>query len=492
MHAGDEPPPATSARHSVAKSALHLLAPSFCAAMEEPLINSLPNELLTWIFEITPSDDDRNRPGYTAWHRRLEYYPWLRFMLVCRRWRSVGERLLYRKMSLKLLDEPMDLTAFLSKTTHVCPFVRDLHLTVSLSQPADKPTLGLLRKFNSVRKLTLTGRPYKIGRSVLEIIRTMPLIEVSLNSLPSMGMMFEFFGHPTLTHLSVFTLSWSKTFNPPVSKEEHRSGLDDDNASDTSPSLNPSTAIEQPSIADDTELTRQELDKILPSSRHKTSKITSIHFARPFVGVDVARYLFLWPARLEEVKIRLLTAASVYEEYTAQGIQRLLSPQADSIRNVDIGVMTQGSDGIPDFSNFSSLEDLTISAYNLFHDSPERAHEKLSTATLKRLEISFSTEEMWTESLNDFGENELLWMEEFIELISVEPITAKLKSIYIRFRPQPTHPPRDDVEEWPWDMFEELAEISEERGITLQYDPAEYTKRQFSERYESPSESSSD
>ncbi|KAH8422429.1 F-box protein [Aspergillus melleus] len=455
--------------------------------MDGPFINSLPNELLTWIFEITPPDADRSRPGYTAWHRRLEYYPWLRFMLVCRRWRIVGERLLYRKLSLSILDEPSARMAFVTERPHICRFVRDFRLTVS-SKPVEKDTLDLLQKFNSVRRLSLTGRPFKIGRPILELIRTMRLTEVSLSDLPSLNMIFEFFDMSTLTHLSVSSLDWSKPINPRASGDEKQGPkLGDESVPNSSTSSNPPTTT-LPENADDTALTTA-LDELLPLSRQKTSEIKSIHFSRPSTGVTVARQLFLWPAALEEVKISLLTPSNTYEEYTGEGVQRLLLPQCHSLKKIDIGVMTQGSDGIPNLKSFSCLEELTISAYNLFHDSPERAHEKLSIPSLRRLVISFSTEELWSESLNDFGENELLWMEEFIELVRNAPETSKLRNIYIRFRPQPTYPPRDDVDEWPWDMFEELAELSEEYGITLGYDPAEFTKRQFSEKYQSPSDS---
>ncbi|KAI9038417.1 uncharacterized protein KD926_010835 [Aspergillus affinis] len=456
--------------------------------MEEPFINKLPNELLTWIFEITPLDADRSRPGYTAWHRRLEYYPWLRFMLVCRRWRIIGERLLYRNLSLNILDEPSEQMVFVTERPHICRFVRDLHLTVSLNNPVEKATLDLLRKFNSVRKLNLSGRPYRIGRPILEFIRTMRLAEMSLSDLPSLNMIFEFFDMLTLTHLSVSSLDWSKPFRPRTSDtEEQGPELGDESVPNSSTTSSPPPTI-LPGNADDAVLT-SALDELLPISRQKTSEIKSIHFSRPLAGVTVARQLFLWPAGLEEVKISLLTASNAYEEYTGKGVQRLLLPQCHALKKIDIGVMTQGSDGIPNLQGFSALEELTISAYNLFHDSPEGAHEKLSMPSLKRLVVSFSTEELWSESLNDFGENELLWMEEFIELVRTAPETSELRNIYVRFRPQPTYPPRDDVDEWPWDMFEELAELCEEYGITLGYDPAEFSKRQFCERYQSPSDS---
>ncbi|PLB46510.1 hypothetical protein P170DRAFT_438276 [Aspergillus steynii IBT 23096] len=449
--------------------------------MQEPLINNLPNELLTWIFEITPRYADNNHPGYTAWHRRLEYYPWLRFMLVCRRWRIVGERLLYRNMSLKILDEPSESLTRVTKSPHICPFARDLRLTVSLSKPVANSTLDLLRNFNAVRKLDLTGRPYKIGREILEIIRSMPLTEVSLGELPSLNMIFEFFDIPTLTHLSVSSLDRGKNFqSPPSGSEEKKPALEEEeeNVSNSSPSPNTPTDT-KPTLNGDAAEGTKALDELLPSSRQRTSKITSIHFSCPSTGVQAAQQLFLWPAHLEEVKISLLTTANTYEEYTAEGVQSLLTPQSESLRKIDIGVMTQGRGGIPDFSNFPRLEEVTISSYNLFHDSPEGAHQKLSAPELKRLEISFSPEELWSESLNDFGENETLWLEEFIELVKDAPETSKLKNIYVRFKPQPTYPPRDDVDEWPWDMFEELAEVSEEYGITFEYDQPEFSKRQF-------------
>jgi hypothetical protein len=227
--------------------------------------------------------------------------------------------------------------------------------------------------------------------------------------------------------------------------------------------------------------TQLDLDRLLSPDRYHTGNVTSLVLSDPSTPPGASEQILRWPAHLERLSIISLTHSSYAREYTLESIERLLSMHRQSLKFVTIGIVGGGRRGMPDFSCFHFLEELHLSAYELFSETPSNALAKLAAPYLRHLSMTFSTEDQHSESVRGFAMEQVRWMADFAALKASAYPTSRLETIYIGFNPDDNPFWWSDFEDvtWPWDYLDQAVQILAQHGLVLTYSQPTWPKQEW-------------
>jgi hypothetical protein len=165
-----------------------------------------------------------------------------------------------------------------------------------------------------------------------------------------------------------------------------------------------------------------------------------------------------------------------------------------------------------DFSEFPSLEDLSMSAYNTIQfETPSVTLRKLAAPKLQRFTVDFFKETQYLEGRSHFGEEQVRWMQEFASLKRKEFPFSRLDKVVIVFNLDEWHEPEwfrwenvwrfnpwsiargskevNDVRypTWPWEHLQQARECIARYGLDLQYE-SKWTKEEWDREVRSKTE----
>ncbi|KAH8422681.1 F-box protein [Aspergillus melleus] len=421
-------------------------------------ISALPNELLAYIFW--------NLEDYRLPYERQPPLQWLVLARVCRRWRDIIDTFLYRNLILRGRDESRHsllLKAFRDRQ-HLREYPRTLNLTLE-GNVVSRDIAQIMALLTSVREISFQADFDEPHRPLLQIITSMAPEKLFLRGLafgPSVNMLFDVFQYmPSLHELHLTRWGWSRE------KRLHTGYTQNDNVL----------------VGSD------DLRQALSMERRRTAAFTVLNLQEPNTSARVTECLLHWPARLEELSMKFLCHSHYAVDYQTHSLQTLLSIHQQTLKKITIGVIPQHQGGIPDFSGFPCLEELCVSAYSILHDpeeTPWTAYRKLSTPSLRRLEIDFSTEDQHCESWTDYFEDQLDWTEDFLEIVApglhTSPPETRLRNVHINFNPKMPWRPMELI--WPWHWLIEATKVATPLGISLTYSTPSWTMEDYEQTQE--------
>jgi hypothetical protein len=226
---------------------------------------------------------------------------------------------------------------------------------------------------------------------------------------------------------------------------------------------------------------QDELERLLPPDRYHTGSMT-LELSDPSTPAYVSQHFVRWPARLETLSITWLAHSIAVKHYTADVLERILSVHCQSLKYIKLGIMPYQV--TPDFSNFPSLIELSMSAYNFLSDTPPDAVKKLAAPSLRRLAIDFCLEGQHAEQSSDFGARRVSWFKDFASLKKTQYPASKLDTISIKFNPDDFPNPNSFGEWriWPWEYVEQSRQAVSQYGLVIEYaNEPEWTKERWDE-----------
>lgn len=416
----------------------------------------LPDELLSEVFAYLPTKE-----YWESWDEETEErFP---LTLVSKRWRSIYETVLFHKIRVKSrsLESPLLRLRKLLAIVEARPHVRSLPRVIDLElrRPGAitcRSVADLLQHCTAVRKVSLQSDFTPDITLVLSAIRRLPLLEnlhlSGSSSGPSIHLVLDTFALPTLKSLSL-----------------RRYGVRRSSADIDAPWPGVPVVPSQP-----------ELENLLPPNLYHTGNVTSLELSDPSTPAIVSEYILRWPARLVNLSLTWLTHSNCFRSYTTETVQRLLNVHRTSLKRITLGIIM----GMPDFSNFPCLEELSMSAYNVMgsragSEIPSTALKRLSTPSLSYLTMSFSEEGQHPESASDFSSEQVRWIEEFAALKKSSFPASRLARISIKFEPwaDPTWASRENT--WPWEHVEQAKQAASRLGLPLDYGTPPWSKDEW-------------
>jgi hypothetical protein len=467
-------------------------------------ISVLPDELRLEIFSYVPLE-------HKSWKisKNEGVFP---LMLVCRAWRHLYQSIFFRDIHLEysspqnkakriynllsiqevrphLRNYPQNIWLGLDETWSSkyrnicrilgqCRMVRSLYLTTriprnsrSLLQSATNLPLpddlqiserssilsisSSLDSCKAVRTLSLHTDFSKYSWPLLQSIKSMPLLKhLSLSgghTGPSIYLLLEFFNLSTLRRL--------------IARRHGRGAAprDPGTLQQTDP-----TEREIPSI------TQQELERHLPPGRHHTVTVTSLELSYPLTPANVTEHILRWPKRLEELSLQILSHRWGVQYYDVKAVQQILNIHCQSLKKINLGIITGRSKPMPSFSEFPCLEDLRMCACNILSETPSTVLDKLATPSLRFLILDFDTKDGHDESVQSFGRDGANWIKEFAALKTAKYPKSRLEKISFEFNavenPHTAYAMYcPECAAWPWQYLEQAKKAVSQHGLVLKY-----------------------
>ena len=214
-----------------------------------------------------------------------------------------------------------------------------------------------------------------------------------------------------------------------------------------------------------------------------TGSLTELELFGFLQTTEVLAHLLAWPAKLEVFKFRF----SYSPDYDRDGLstdwslgtfRRVLMPQAQSLRTIEIrNINKTGLDGFV-LSAFSRLENLLLSHGSTGTDSSLISN--LIAPNLQSFHWDLTLEDQQCgETLDNFGQEEEDWLRALVD--AAIRGKSRLGEIRVTFTPeewvQDFNPNNKPV--YPWDRMDAIAREIEPRGLALRYNTPTTTREQF-------------
>ena len=419
-------------------------------------ISTLPDELLLKILKyLSPFHMNEN----------TNYTECLAILFVCQHWRRISEPIIYHSIDLHPANpaEPSRKTTdgirrFL-KSVKSRPELSDLVRAMCLRiQDANDIRLAtnVITLHAKTRKLSLCLTLSPEAWPLLHAISQLHCLEV-LKLWPREGgiaiqMILTLFNMPTLKELRVSRYGLSQDGRPAVLYNGYYEDV-------------------------------QKPDESFSPSLYE-SAVTALHLDDPATPPINTKMLLQWPRRLVTLSFYLIHSSfALY--YTVSVLQQLLDTQRDSLEHIELGFFSRAIKGIPNFSKFSNLRTLKLSANNLFTEDPHPASIQLSTPSLRQLEISFCSEDQHAVDATEFNSEHLIWMEVFVSSLTSRMTTRSggLETVSVGFDDDdPYCFSTDETPVWPWEYLERAAQALSQYGVLLSYCTPKYSRQEWPER----------
>lgn len=417
-------------------------------------ISFLPDELLFQIFGYLPQEDhyplERDRgclgPG-----------------LVCKRWWSVYEPVLFNDISCrdasKNSEHCRQITEILKEKPHLISQVRVLNFSM-LKEGGKNEFMdirSLLETCKGIRTISVAGKLVDKERDGLlfQAIWTLSKIENLTIPYESFSLARQQTEMPFLKHLKLI-------------RESGRN--------------------------ENAKYKQQELEEILPLDRYSTGTVTSIVLSNPALRVGyLSRRILHWPANLLHLSIE-------HHIKEPQCLQRCIDLHETSLRTIKLGPVfdpvysDKPTSPLPNFSACVSLEELTLSATNVFNTNGwsnfanRRIHDKLLEKLgpkVHLLTIDFKGFDTW--GLREIparstSEVDFACFGWFAQRKSKEFPSRNLKKVVVLHDP---HKSVSDVRRvwyerlltretpwtvWPWEYIARAKEDVEQFGLQLEFE----------------------
>lgn len=400
-------------------------------------INGLPDELLAEILDYSPipqhyCDENENQ---NAWA----------IPLTCLRWQRAYDRVLYRRINLRPgypKSHKILRIRKISQILHERPglYRHVQEFAATLDNPSDatcRSVSELLERCRSIRHLDLQMSMVPQIWPVIHTAATLPfLTSLSLHGYsggPGVQMVLKYFDLPTLKELSMSRWTWAD--EGCLGRQWGRTYY-------------PSTG---------------ELDEVF-SAHWGSGTVTSMYLSEPDASVAVTESLLRWPARLTSLSMTYLCHSANGGDYSTHAIERILETQRRSLKHITLGIIPSIGSGIPDLSSFPALETLQLSDHNIFDETSPQASRKLAAPHLRRLTVSFCTEDQHDTQSSAFGPDQVRWFETFAKCVAPE------RSPKIRILFSPGLPwGADRVVIWPWTYLDQAVQALTVMGVDMTY-----------------------
>ena len=419
----------------------------------ECFLHQMPDEILRHILEyLAPAQSLHGRSGYE---------PCLPIPLVCRRWERIYYSILYRNIDLGFRGwikkrRIRRLETTLRQRPDLSAAVR--MVWIQLCQPSDATCeiiAYILGCCTGLRKFGLSTSFTKSTCTILHAARRPQLATLELSGFkagPSLQMILKHFSLPTLKEVS-------------LARYELGSG-DESRAPWYSSS---DTAHEDLSLLD---------------SSASPCNVTTVRLLVPNAPVHATRSFLQWPARLTSLTIKFLDhSACGRAEYTINAVQGILDDHRHTLRRINLGFLARGTEHLPDFSSFTSLESLQLHAYDLFWSSPSRAVGRLNAPRLRHLGISFDREDGHDTSPLDFGPYGMTWFEDFVGQIT--RMTNRFETVFVQFDPEVS---LSDIEYmdyiWPWYYVDQTVGLFAAQKVVMTYSQHRCSRKKWDQMVE--------
>ena len=414
-------------------------------------VSKLPDEILVAIFKINAPHQSLD-----VFSRYTEFLP---LLLVCKRWQTLCDPLLVRKLEVGHggWDSPQNerTTGLLVKffrNPSLCSHVRILAIRMPMMHHLETlkyctPIADLVSLCALVREIYLffewTTIPIPIahaisGLSDLKILRLAGSSEDGVLMRP----VIRYFGHSSIQSIRLDGLSERETA--------------------TASSLEVAKAA-------------------------GTSKATKLCILDPNVEPMTTKRLVEWPQRLEELTITVAHHRPYAYHYTTHWLQEILDVHRESLRHISIGPIYGSRRMIPDFSVYPSLRKLQVPACGIFAETPSTISDKVSASCLEKLVIDFETDDFhFNDDGTEISKTQVDWLSGFANHHQGLGNPANnLRAITIQFTPK-NWAIRGfewfcfaDPMEWPWQYLIEAREILSEHQIRLEWNEPCCTREQW-------------
>ena len=415
------------------------------------LIFKLPDEILVAIFKI-------NAPSQSldVFSRYTEFLP---LLLVCKRWRSLCDPLLVRKLEVghggwhpKRNKRTTGLLVNFFRNPSLCRHVRILSIRMPIVNPLDlkycTPIADLISLCALVREIYLKLEWTSITSPIAHAISGLPGLKIlrvagDHSDGVLMRSVIRYFSHPSIRYVCVEGLSERDTMTPSCVEVIRAAG---------------------------------------------TSKVTKLCLFDPIVGPRITKYLVGWPQRLEELTMTFAELSRPFAcYYRIQSVQEILDVHRESLRYIRIGPIYGAPRSIPDFSAYPSLRKLQVPAYGVFAETPAVISSKVSASYLEEMIIDFETDERHINNdCTEISKVQVYWLSEFGDHHRrLGNPTKNLRAITVQFTP------KDWVirgmegcflggtMEWPWQYLIEAKEILSTHHISLEWNEPCCTREQW-------------
>ena len=151
---------------------------------------------------------------------------------------------------------------------------------------------------------------------------------------------------------------------------------------------------------------RSAVSQIAKTVSPGSSSITELDLSLPTSVPEATELIVRWPARLERITIKNMTAEAWGESpsfaryYTVQALQRILDIHRPSLTHITVGMLPgirgiispeyYGPGHVPTISSFPALRFFQISAIDFFSDAPAKVAQKLRAPGLECLVLDFN------------------------------------------------------------------------------------------------------
>lgn len=421
----------------------------------KPSICKLPNEILEEIFKFATLVTTTCPPSNLQWGCIM-------IALVCKRWSSVVERVLFNRIvgilgiTLEQDTRLMDLLLCLEEKPSRYDYVQFMRLFIDNDQPSSNDISIVVKGMSAcrnIRSLSLTLDFDESHYPFLESVKTLQLRYLHLRGMYfviPISVVSEFFNIPTLEQVSLAGYGWSN-----------------DNV----------LAIAQ-SGEGTIRLSDEEVKELSLPSFEQFRGVKRVLLVEPWTNPLVTKHMLSWSQNLEEI-----TIFEVWEidrrgtRYTSATIARLLDDHHGTLKKIHLDWTPDEKREIPDFSGFTQLEHLYISASYVFHSQPSEVCPKIVAPKLRRLILDLNSYHADGDATELFGEEEFEWIRDFLATMRSENPDAMLEEIFINFGGE-----GDRREFWtqvadipPQHYLVEAAQAAQDHGVVLRYtEPVDY------------------
>ena len=189
--------------------------------------------------------------------------------------------------------------------------------------------------------------------------------------------------------------------------------------------------------------------------RPEITKLSPINGCLP---ANETNNLVLWCSGLVHISFKS-EAFLLPSHFSSRILQDMLNAHRGILQYIELPLIStdnyfQGR--IPDFSDFLSLKELSMYAYNCFYENAKRVAFKLSAPSLHRISLDLNNVDQHFHLYHDFGEAEVRWMYKFAKRIKPDSSSSNgLQTLHLHFS--------QDIDELntgnsgisPWDCIEE-------------------------------------
>lgn len=417
-------------------------------------ISNLPDEILVAIFKS-------NAPNQSlgVFSRYTEFLP---LLLVCKRWQSLCDPLLFRKLELGsgvwhsgLSERTSRILAKFLRNPYFCRHVRILAIRMPTVNPLDlkscTPIADLISQCALVHEIYLRLKWTSITSPIAQAISGLPDLRILKlaggDDGVQMRSVIRYFGHPSIQSIRVERLNERDTVTPSCLEVMRAAG---------------------------------------------TSKVTKLCLLDPIFEPMITKYLIGWPQHLEELT---MTFGASYPPranyYRIQSVQEILDVHRESLRYISIGPICGIPRTIPDFAEYPSLRRLRVAAYSIFAETPAVVSSKVSASCLKEMIIDFETDERHVNSdKTEISKAQDDWFSEFGYHQGYGKSAKNLRAIIIQFTPKDWMNPGFEGcylgrnMEWPWQYLIEAKELLSKHQINLSWNEPCCTREQWPEEKE--------